>query len=397
MPCSHGPLSDARLSNALRYRFCRIAALILLLLTTLLPPPQALAAPDLEGAPVLSLPTPRGEPWRIIQGYACGTHNSFDRYALDLVNTVGSTYDAPVFAAADGAVFVWERQSGTLILSHGNGFYTQYTHMQSAAVTQVGAAVQRGQQIGTAGDRGSRGTPHLHFMAFTAEGSWARNRRTYPLSFSEGYSLPEIGGCNQHHGVTMIAGRPAIATAPGFNFKTEAQPGRWYNNDVMIEFGGEAAASGYSSTWGQPPPETAPASHESAGAAHLAEAGEGLHTLYVRAWNPQGQQAVASFGPIGFDQTAPPAPPALAEPLVVPAGQPSTLQLTAEPDNGSGLAGYRVYLGPDPQGTADWFVPSPAISLPALPPGEYILRVQPLDYAGNAGTWATLGMVRTQN
>lgn len=399
MPCSHEPLSDARRSRTLRVRVVHIVTCLWLMLATLaLDLPVAIAAPDMSNAPVLSLPTPPGEPWRIIQGYACGTHNSFDRYALDLVNTAGPTYDAPVFAAAEGTVFVWERRSGTLIVSHGNGFYTQYTHLASAAITQVGTPVLRGQRIGTAGDRGSRGTPHLHFMAFTAEGNWARNRRTYPLSFSEGYTLPEIGGCNQHHGVTMIAGRPAIAVAPGFNFKTEAQPGRWYNSDIAIEFGGEAATGGHTSTWGQPAPETAPpASSSSAGAARLAEAGEGLHTLYVRAWNPQGQQAVASFGPIGFDRTPPPPALEFPDPLLLPANQAATIQLIVPPDNGSGLAGYRVYLGTDPQGTSDWFAPGAAITTPELAPGEYLLRVQALDYAGNTGTWVTVGMVRVQH
>jgi len=34
--------------------------------------------------------------------------------------------------------------------------------------------------------------------------------------------------------------------------------------------------------------------------------------------------------------------------------------------------------------------PLPEIETPSLAPGEYVLRVQPIDYAGNAGEWVTI-------
>ncbi|PMP83346.1 MAG: M23 family peptidase, partial [Roseiflexus castenholzii] len=59
-----------------------------------------LTAADHAGvAPELWLPTPFGEQWRIIQGYACGTHNGWDRYSLDLVRVGGPSAGAPVRAA----------------------------------------------------------------------------------------------------------------------------------------------------------------------------------------------------------------------------------------------------------------------------------------------------------
>lgn len=280
----------------------RLLALALTIaLAGLLPARPAHAAPD-AARPQLSLPTPPGERWRVLQGYACGTHNSWDRYSLDLVADEGRTYDAPVRAAADGTVFVWAPKSGTLILSHGGGFYTMYTHMASSPVAQPDRAVARGEVIGTVGDRGTRGNPHLHFTAFVADGPWAANRRSVPLSFVEGYDLPEIGGCSQHGGTVMVAS-------------------------------GEAP------------------------------------------------------------DTAPPTIAALSEPIRVAADTAAPLAWLPAEDQGSGVAGYRIYLGPDPQGISDWYVTAPEAATPPLAAGSYLLRIQPIDRAGNAGAWTTVATV----
>src|SRR5580765_3567027 len=82
------------------------------------------------------LPTPAGEAWKVLQGYGCGSHNNWDRYSLDLVNADGRTRGAPVRAAADGRIWAWTSKSGTLILDHGAGFYTMYSHMDSVVTTQ---------------------------------------------------------------------------------------------------------------------------------------------------------------------------------------------------------------------------------------------------------------------
>jgi hypothetical protein len=264
---------------------------------------EAPAADPARSRPQLSLPTPIGERWKIIQGYACGTHNSWDRYSLDLVSVDGRTTGSAVRAAADGVIFAWTRKSGTLILSHGNGFYTMYTHMESAVSTADGTFVTRGTVIGAAGDRGSPGTPHLHFTAFVAEGAWAKKRQSVPLNFAEGYDLPEKGGCSQHQGTVMVAADPA-------------------------KIGGQA------------------------------------------------------------DRTAPTLAP-LPAPIKLHANQPTVVAWPAARDDGSGVAGYRIYIGPDAQGTSDWFIPDPELEVPALTAGRYLLRVQALDAVGN-GNWITL-------
>ena len=50
----------------------------------------------------------------------------------------------------------------TVVLEHGNGYYSVYSHLQSAEV-QLSAAVSRGQTIGTVGGENSDYGPHLHF------------------------------------------------------------------------------------------------------------------------------------------------------------------------------------------------------------------------------------------
>jgi murein DD-endopeptidase MepM/ murein hydrolase activator NlpD len=145
----------------------------------------------------------------VIQGYGCGTHNDWDFYSLDLAATHGASRGAPVYAAADGKVVAWVEPSGTLILDHGGGFYTMYTHMASAISTLRGQAIARGTQIGVVGDRGAPGTPHLHFTGYTADEPWGRGaRKSLPLRFVEGYNLPEVGGCNQYVGKQLVSGNP---------------------------------------------------------------------------------------------------------------------------------------------------------------------------------------------
>ena len=50
----------------------------------------------------------------------------------------------------------------TVVLEHGNGYYSVYSHLQSAEA-QLSATVTRGQTIGTVGGENSDYGPHLHF------------------------------------------------------------------------------------------------------------------------------------------------------------------------------------------------------------------------------------------
>jgi hypothetical protein len=255
--------------------------------------------------------------------------------------------------------------------------------------TAANRFVARGAVIGAVGNRGAPGVvPHLHFTAFTGAGIDAHGRRSMPLSFAEGYDLPDVGGCNQHGGAALTAS--SQRAAPGVSF-AGGEPGRWYNGDLRIDFSG--AGSGFSQAWDHDPGGAAPQfANAAAGFVQLTWAGEGLHTLYVRAWDAKGHQTLATYGPIGRD-TTPPQALAHVAPIEVKAGAPARLQWGAAGDGGSGVAGYRVYIGTDTNGASEWFTPAPQTEAPPLAAGRYLLRVQPLDYAGNAGAWATIGEI----
>jgi len=50
----------------------------------------------------------------------------------------------------------------TVVLEHGNGYYSVYSHLQQAGV-KLGASVTKGQAIGTVGGENTDYGPHLHF------------------------------------------------------------------------------------------------------------------------------------------------------------------------------------------------------------------------------------------
>lgn len=389
VPCSH-ELHPAHIHRrAPHTSIVHLSRLICLLIAFFcIPAGQAQAAAQIW------LPTPAGEGWKVLQGYGCGSHNDWDRYSLDLVNADGRTRGAPVRAAADGRIWSWTGKSGTLILDHGAGFYTMYSHMDSVVTTKRDLLVTRGTVIGTVGSRAAHGTPHLHFTAFTGDGPAASHRRSVPLAFGEGYDLPEIGGCSQHGGETLVAGGQAASTInAGVRFNSEAELNRWYNADKQVAFNMPAGARGFSQAWDHDPNGDAPEFADAdAGYLQIAQAGEGLHTVKVRFWDDAGQAVVATYGPFGYDVT-PPLPVPAHEPIRLAAGEPAAIQWSAASDNGSGVAGYRIYIGSDPNGQADWFTPTPQVEAPALAAGQYLLRIQPLDYAGNAGAWATVGQI----
>src|SRR3954468_17096568 len=50
----------------------------------------------------------------------------------------------------------------TIVLEHGNGYYSVYSHLETAEV-KLGASVDKGRVIGTVGGQNSDYGPHLHF------------------------------------------------------------------------------------------------------------------------------------------------------------------------------------------------------------------------------------------
>ncbi|MDE5691193.1 MAG: M23 family metallopeptidase [Alistipes sp.] len=94
----------------------------------------------------------------------------FHPFYKTLQSHQGVDYTIPegsrVFATADGTVRdVMERNSTsgrTVIIDHGNGFETSYSHLSQANVRK-GQQVRRGDIIARSGDSGLSLAPHLHY------------------------------------------------------------------------------------------------------------------------------------------------------------------------------------------------------------------------------------------
>jgi septal ring factor EnvC (AmiA/AmiB activator) len=72
----------------------------------------------------------------------------------------------PVHAVRDGTVVLagpFEGYGPTVILSHGNGFYTLYLYLEEVGVVE-GRTIRGGQVVGTVGGGGTPEGPHLEFQ-----------------------------------------------------------------------------------------------------------------------------------------------------------------------------------------------------------------------------------------
>jgi murein DD-endopeptidase MepM/ murein hydrolase activator NlpD len=110
---------------------------------------------------------------------------------------------APVYAAASGHVisticYLGNAGTGTcaswgaLAINHGNGYFSQYLHMNTTIPVSAGQFIAAGQQIGTVGGRCGSGCSlpaHLHFEV----------RRIGPRIGAEAYPTLRCGA-SQHAG-----------------------------------------------------------------------------------------------------------------------------------------------------------------------------------------------------
>jgi len=86
--------------------------------------------------------------------------------AKHLAVDIATAWGAPIYAAGDGVVvragWLYTGYGFSVIINHGNGLQTLYSHMTNPAV-RVGDSVRRGQQIGEVGSTGNSTGPHVHF------------------------------------------------------------------------------------------------------------------------------------------------------------------------------------------------------------------------------------------
>ena len=94
---------------------------------------------------------------------------------IDITGNVGT----PICAAADGVVIFsgWKPDLGnTIIVSHGNGFFTRYGHNKLNTIAE-GDFVEKGQIIALLGSSGESSGPHLHFEI------WKDMKRVDPRNY----------------------------------------------------------------------------------------------------------------------------------------------------------------------------------------------------------------------
>ncbi len=104
-------------------------------------------------------------PGPVTSGYGWRIHPIFHSREFHTGLDIGAPWGTPIQAAADGTVIFtgWMGGYGMLvILDHGNGLSTTYSHLSSYAV-RVGEHVQRGQVIARIGSTGWSTGPHLFF------------------------------------------------------------------------------------------------------------------------------------------------------------------------------------------------------------------------------------------
>lgn len=78
---------------------------------------------------------------------------------------IGAAEGTPVKAVEGGRVALVQRLSTyglTVVVEHGNGYYSLYMQLQSAGV-QVGQTIEKGAVVGTVGGGNTDYGPHLHF------------------------------------------------------------------------------------------------------------------------------------------------------------------------------------------------------------------------------------------
>ncbi|HLJ59060.1 MAG TPA: peptidoglycan DD-metalloendopeptidase family protein [bacterium] len=102
---------------------------------------------------------------RISSGYGWRTHPIFGTREFHTGIDIAVPWGTPIHAAAPGSVIFtgWMRGYGMLvILDHGNGLSTTYSHLSSYSV-HVGQRVERGEVIAHIGSTGWSTGPHLFF------------------------------------------------------------------------------------------------------------------------------------------------------------------------------------------------------------------------------------------
>jgi hypothetical protein len=340
-------------------------------------------AKPLAGQPDLRFPF-MGQ-WRIIQGYGIddagnpvqGTHSG--TYALDFVRLDGPTAGETVYAAHSGTIVAAGRHP-----AHGAyvriadradpGYSTYYLHLAALydGIVQ-GAEVEVGTPLGALGycdgaNAPSPCTDHLHFS----------------LSYNGDPVKPEpMGGMTGFHYGMTCNGCTDDDQPPAIAFAEMPESGLWLKEDRRITWHvsdrGGCGARGFAWAWDHRP-DSGEEQLGSSGEIWLSSAGEGMHTLYVVAWDSMGNKASASLSSLGYDVT----PPETYMDMVRQKFSRDEIVVIY-------WRGWDYIEGPAYQyshylaGVEDWspWMSSTQAAYVNLPPGSYTFYVKAKDQAGN--------------
>ena len=110
-----------------------------------------------------------------VQPYGWRYSDHRQRWRMHVGHDLIAPAATPVLAMLSGRVQLVQAISGyglTVLIDHGRGWQTVYSHLQSADV-HTGQLVQAGDHIGRVGRSGSASTEHLHVELRRLEGRQA--------------------------------------------------------------------------------------------------------------------------------------------------------------------------------------------------------------------------------
>jgi uncharacterized protein YraI len=153
-----------------------------------------------------------GGTWTVIQGYNGGTHQNRSAfaqyyYAIDWARADGNTAGQPIYAPASGTVGFNDPGSGGLAIVMDNGYTVAMFHVTyDAGGLGFGERVTQGQYLGFISGPGGNGyasTPHVDMTLWAGDGQSHSAAPFTGANAIAGVSFADIGGWNQHGGVTV--------------------------------------------------------------------------------------------------------------------------------------------------------------------------------------------------
>jgi hypothetical protein len=224
------------------------------------------------------------------------------------------------------------------------------------------------------------GTPNLLQLAW-ANSYWSMAEASPPAITMSGPTTGAYHNTGTLSWSIVDQGSPASGVS-GYTAKWDADPG-----DQASEATPGTGASFYSGP--------ASAHGATSGSVSLASAGQGCHTLFVRAWDNIGESAVNSYGPVCYDATAPTTTNpkiALVKGSVV--GTDGTLPVLVSwtgSDNLSGVASYQLKESVNGGAYTAVTLAHPtdtSVTVNLAKAHTYQFEVAATDAAGNAGAFA---------